>query len=89
MTSLEVVNQKLEDVTKVAQENIAIAFKNMDSIENIEEQSAILKEYSQKFAAKSHSLKIKSCWESYKLNIGFLIMLILILILILLMIIYS
>lgn len=74
MTSIELVKSKLEDVTKITQDNINIAFKNMDRVENIEEKTVILQESSQQFAAKSHSLRIKSCCKSYGCYIGIFIL---------------
>jgi hypothetical protein len=64
MTSIELAQQKLQNVTKVTQENINIVFKNMDRMGDIEEKSAILQESSQQFKTSSNKLKMKACCQS-------------------------
>ena len=74
MTSIELANKKLENVSKVTQENINIVFKNMSRMGDIEEKITILQESSQQFAAKSRSLRIKSFCKSYGCYIGIIIL---------------
>jgi hypothetical protein len=69
MTSIELAQQKLQNVTKVTQENINIVFKNMDRMGDIEEKSAILQESSQQFKTSSNKLKMKACCQAYYLYI--------------------
>ena len=69
MTSIELAQQKLQDVTKVTQENINIVFKNMDRMGDIEEKSAILQESSQQFKTSSNKLKMKSWCQAYYIYI--------------------
>lgn len=70
MSSIELANKKLDNVSKVTQENINIVFKNMSRMGDIEEKTVILQESSQQFAAKSRSLRIKSCCKMYGCYIG-------------------
>lgn len=74
MTSIELANTKLENISKVTQENVNIVFKNMSKMGDIEEKTIILQESSQQFAAKSRSLRIKSYCKSYGCYIGIFIL---------------
>lgn len=63
--SIEIVKQKLDEVTTVMQENIQVAFKNTDKIENLEEKAEILKDSSEQFNKNSKKLKAKLMCQHY------------------------
>jgi hypothetical protein len=63
--SIELVQKKLDEVTNVMQENIQIAFKNTDKIENLEEKAEILKDSSEQFNKTSKKLKAKYICQYY------------------------
>ncbi len=64
--SIELVQKKLDEVTSVMQENIQVAFKNTDKIENLEEKAEILKDSSETFNKASKKLRAKEIWQYYK-----------------------
>jgi hypothetical protein len=79
--SIELVQKKLDEVTNVMQENIQIAFKNTDKIENLEEKTEILKDSAEQFNKKSRQIKAKLICQYYGKYIGITIFVILLIVL--------
>jgi len=78
------VQKKLDVATETMQDNIQLALKNTQKLEDIEEQSEALKEKSDQFRKNARALKDKYWWKNLKtkLIIGFIIVVLLIIIIV-------
>ena len=81
MTSINSVQQQIDEVTFIMKKNIENVIERDDKLLNLEEKSVQLKENSNKFMNRTIQLKRKMWWKNVKFMI-FLISIILILILI-------
>lgn len=82
MTSIEMVQQKLDNVKETMSENIQFALKNTDKIEDIQQKSDLLMESSNTFTNKATSLKRNMCAKHWKFNVTVVLIVLIIIILI-------
>ena len=88
MTSINSVQQQIDEVTFIMKKNIENVIERDDKLLNLEEKSVQLKENSNKFMNRTIQLKRKMWWKNVKFMI-ILISIILILLLILSLIIWG
>jgi len=82
--ALAAVQSKLDQATDTMKENIVIAIKNTEMLEDIEEQSEALEQKSKEFSKNAHALRQKYWWKKVKmyLMIGGIIAVLLIIIIV-------
>jgi hypothetical protein len=64
--ALTKVQAKLDQATDTMKENIQIAIKNTEMLENIEEQSEALEQKSKEFSKNANALRQKMWWKKMK-----------------------